>query len=148
MCKSTMSRRVRLTTSHVALVLLVSAASAVAGFSKTIILQETAEQHIEKAREAYKNKKYGAAKDEVKRALSLDKSLPPAHLLLGMIDLRQGKLSDAERSVKEALKYKPDYADAHLIMAYILLQRGNFHEARNKTEVAISEGLQTANVFS
>ncbi|HEY3136488.1 MAG TPA: TonB family protein [Blastocatellia bacterium] len=141
-------RLVMSTASCVILLVLFWTTPAITISSKFLIQQETAERHIQIAHEAYKSKKYDAAKDEAKLALSLDKRMPSAHLLLGMIDWRQGKWDNAARHIKEALKWKPDYADAHLFMGVLDFQRGDLGEARKETETAISGGLRSATAFA
>src|SRR2546426_3087715 len=110
-------------------------------------VQETAQQHVQKAREALQKENYRAAKDEAKRALSLDKETPEAYLLLGMIHRREGKWGDALRYIKEALKHKPDYSDAHYILGLLYFQRSDFARAREEANLVISQGSRFPNVY-
>ncbi|HXI91777.1 MAG TPA: TonB family protein [Blastocatellia bacterium] len=110
-------------------------------------VQETAQQHVQKARDALQKENYRAAKDEAKRALSLDKGTPEAYLLLGMIYRREGKWGDALRYTKEALKHKPDYSDAHYILGLLYFQKSDFAHAREEANLVISQGSRFPNVY-
>lgn len=109
--------------------------------------EQTAEEHIRKAREAFEKKDYRTAKNEGKRALSLDKEVPEVYLLLGMIDRLEGKWSDAVRYTREALKHKPDYGDAHYILGLLHFQNNDFAHAREEVTLAISQGSRFPNVY-
>lgn len=110
-------------------------------------LQETAQQHVQKAWEALRKENYRKAKDEAKRALSLDKETPEAYLLLGMIHRREGKWGDALRYIKEALKHKPDYSDAHYILGLLYFQKNDFARAREEANYVISQGSHLPNIY-
>jgi len=103
--------------------------------------------HITNAREAFLAKKYGKAKDEAKRAISLNKESPEAYLLLAMVYWREGKWDDSARYDKEALKYSPDYTDAHYLMGLLQLQNRQFDEARKEAELVISKGKRAPNAY-
>ncbi|MEW6668811.1 MAG: tetratricopeptide repeat protein [Thermodesulfobacteriota bacterium] len=53
---------------------------------------------------------------------------PVAHMNLGNVFARQGRLDEAEWHIREALKMKPDYAAAHNNLANVLVRRGRIKE--------------------
>lgn len=53
---------------------------------------------------------------------------PVAHMNLGNVFARQGRLEQAEFHIGEALRMKPDYAAAHHNLANVLLRRGRVEE--------------------
>lgn len=65
--------------------------------------QETAQQHVEKAWEAFRKANYEKSKGEAKRALSLDKETFEAYLLLGMSPPGDAKAATLQAQI-EALK--------------------------------------------
>jgi TonB family protein len=101
---------------------------------------DIAETHLEKARELFQNGKYGAANSEAKRALKLNKELPPAYVLLGMIHRRKGEIEKAVRDAKQALKYDPNDIDAHYLLGVLRFHQRKFAEARNEAVFLISNG--------
>lgn len=117
--------------------------------SATFIQKEqlTAEQHLEKAREALHEKKYGAAKAEAKRALSLNKEIPEPYLLLAIAARQQGELNSAMGYVSKALERNPDYADAHYILGLLQFQKKNFAGARDEANAAILKGARFSNSY-
>ena len=109
--------------------------------------KQPAEQHIQNAREALQNKKYGRAKDEAKRALSLNRMAPEPYLVLAIASRQQGELTDAMKYVKQALDHKMDYADAHYILGLLQYQKKNFIASQTEASTAIAEGLSFPNVY-
>jgi TonB family protein len=117
--------------------------------SESLIQKEqlSAEQHIERARDALQKKDYRMVKDEAKRALSLNKNLPETYLLLAIALRHQGELSDAKKYVEQALSRKPDYADAHFILGLIQFQKKNYVAASTEASTAIAQGASFPNVY-
>jgi tetratricopeptide (TPR) repeat protein len=59
----------------------------------------------------------GLAKDEIDKALSLDKLLADAYWQRGVLEQKQGTVDDAIRDVTRALQLKPTRVDAHATLA-------------------------------
>lgn len=59
----------------------------------------------------------GLAKDEIDKALSLDKLLADAYWQRGVLEQKQGTVDDAIRDVQRALQLKPTRIDAHATLA-------------------------------
>ncbi|MEO7110021.1 MAG: hypothetical protein ABI183_06260, partial [Polyangiaceae bacterium] len=57
------------------------------------------------------------AKDEIDKALSLDKLLADAYWQRGVLEQKQGTVDDAIRDVMRALQLKPTRIDAHATLA-------------------------------
>lgn len=108
---------------------------------------ETAERHIEKAREAIRKKKYGSAEKELKRALKLNQSSPEANLLMGLLCRRKGNYKDATQYTQEALKHRPIFPDAHYLLALVYYEKNDLSAAGKEVEIAISQGGRFANLF-
>jgi TonB family protein len=123
--------------------------SATHGAAAVLIQNEKqpAEQHIQNAREALQNKKYGRAKDEAKRALSLNRMAPEPYLVLAIASRQQGELTDAMKYVKQALDRKTDYADAHYVLGLLQFQKRDFIAAQAEASMAIAQGLSFPNVY-
>jgi TonB family protein len=109
--------------------------------------KQTAEQHLQNAREALHEKKFGKATDEAKRASSIDKDLPEPYLLLAIACRQRGELTDAVRYVKRALEHDPKYADAHYILGLLLFQQKNFVAAQEQASLSIVEGPKFPNAY-
>lgn len=109
--------------------------------------KQTAEQHLQNARDALHEKKYGKATDEAKRALSLDKDLAEPYLLLAIASRQRGELTDAMRYVKKALERNPAYSDAHYILGLLLFQQKNFAAAEEEASLSIVQGSTFPNAY-
>lgn len=59
----------------------------------------------------------GLAKDEIDKALSLDKLLADAYWQRGALEQKEGSIDDAMRDLKRALELKPTRTDAHATLA-------------------------------
>ncbi|MEO8874723.1 MAG: tetratricopeptide repeat protein, partial [Polyangiaceae bacterium] len=59
----------------------------------------------------------GLAKDEIEKALSLDKLLGDAYWQRGVLEQKEGSIEDAIRDLKRALELKPTRVDAHATLA-------------------------------
>jgi len=109
---------------------------------------ESAESHLQKARELFQSKKYGAASSEAKRAIKIKKELAPAYVLLGMIHHREGKTAEALRDVKESLKYDPNSVDAHYLYGILKFEERKFSEAHDEAVFVISHGGRFPNAYT
>ncbi len=109
---------------------------------------QTAEQHIEKAREAIKRNKYKDAEKLLKKALSLKQDSPLANLLLGLVYRNNGKLDEALRQIQEAIKLQPDFPDAHYLLALVYIDKNQLKEAAEEIKLALDQGAQFANIYT
>src|ERR1700758_4810895 len=57
-----------------------------------------------------------AAEAAFRKATELDPSFAPAHLDLGLAELKQGKLLDAIASIRKSLQLDPPLPGAHLFL--------------------------------
>lgn len=105
----------------------------------------TAEQHIQKAREAIAAERYGDAKKELKAALSLDKKSPAANLGLAFVYKQENNAKEAIKCVEAAIKSQPNYPDAHYLFAQLLLEKGDLTKSRQEIDLAISQGASFRN---
>ncbi len=110
----------------------------------------TAEQRVQKAREAIQAERYDDAKKELKVALLLDKQSPAANLCLAFVYKQQGKPKDAIKSVQTAIKLQPTYPDAHYLFAQLLFESQDLPRARQEIDLAISQSasIRDAHVLS
>ncbi len=74
----------------------------------------------------------GLAKDEIDKALSLDKLLADAYWQRGVLEQKQGTVDDAIRDVQRALQLKPTRVDAHATLAAC-------YDVKNDTASEMSE---------
>jgi TonB family protein len=110
----------------------------------------TAEQRVQKAREAIQAERYDDARKELKVALLLDKQSPAANLCLAFVYKQQGKSKDAIKSVQTAIKLQPIYPDAHYLFAQLLSESHDLKRARQEIDLAISQSpsIRDAHVLS
>jgi len=113
--------------------------------SSRIVQGPTAEQHIQKAREAISAGRYGDAKRELKLALSLDKKSAAAHLCLASVHKNENNVEDGIDAVETAIKLQPQYPDAHYLFAELLLEKNELVKARREIDLAISQGASFRN---
>src|SRR6185369_9114223 len=109
---------------------------------------ESAESHLQKARDLFQDKKYGAAGSEAKRAIKIKKELAPAYVLLGMIHLREGKTDEALRDVGKAIKYDPNSVEAHYLRGILQFEERKFSDARDEAVFVISQGGRFPNAYT
>lgn len=74
----------------------------------------------------------GAARDEVAKALALDKALAEGYWLKGVLECKQGGLDDGPKDLKKALDLKPTLVEAHAGLAQC-------DEQRNEPAMALVE---------
>jgi len=74
----------------------------------------------------------GLAKDEIEKALSLDKLLGDAYWQRGVLEQKEGSIDDAVRDLKRALELKPTRTDAHATLAQC-------YDNKNDQTTAIAE---------
>jgi len=107
----------------------------------------TAEQRVQKAREAIEAERYDDAKKELKLALALDKKLPAANLCLAFVYKQENKPKDAIKSVQAAINSQPNYPDAHYLLAQLLFETNDLARSRQEIDLAISQGANIRNVY-
>ena len=74
----------------------------------------------------------GLARDEVDKALALDKLAADAYWQRGIVERREGRPNDAVRDLLKALELKPSRHEAHAALA-------EAYEDRNETGLALAE---------
>lgn len=107
----------------------------------------TAEQRIQKAREAIQAKRYGDAKKELKIALKLDKKSPAANLCLAFVYKQENKSKEATKYVEAAIKSQPNYPDAHYLFASLLFDKNDLARSRQEIDLAIAQGANFSNAY-
>jgi TonB family protein len=130
--------------------LVVLAAFATDAIATSSVLQKetpTAEQHIEKARDAIQRKKYGDGEKELKRALKLKQNSPEANLLMGLVRRRRGDYKDAVEYIQKALKYREKFPDAHYLLALVHYEKNELLASAMEVEKTIEQGGRFANLY-
>ncbi len=64
-----------------------------------------------------------------REVLRLEPSHVPARIMLGMVELRQGRTADALELLNEAVRLQPDMPEAHNGLGTALAADGRFHDA-------------------
>ncbi len=82
------------------------------------------------------------AEQDFRTAISLDDTLPEAHLDLGLVSLAAGRDKEAETELIRALELRPDFAKAHFHLAR-LYQRDGDPRAAHHAERATQLSAQT-----
>jgi tetratricopeptide (TPR) repeat protein len=78
------------------------------------------------------------AKDEARRALSIDPRLAEAHATMGKIQTDYyWDWEQAERDFQQAIKLRPKYANSHLWYSMLLATQGRFDEAVSEANRAL-----------
>ena len=98
--------------------------------------------HLEAARRAYAEERDREALQEVQRAVYLSPYDVDAHLLLGRLYRRAGRLTDAVEALKIAL-WSRETAEAHVVLGQVLLQMRDAAGARREAARALQ--LEPAN---
>ena len=108
---------------------------------------DVAQEHFRKAKEAYDAGHYSSAKQELKRALSLDKQLADAYLLLGMTYWQEGKGKEAVDQINTALQYRSNYPEAHYYRSVIYWKTESRAKALEEIDLAIRQGASSFNAY-
>ena len=116
----------------------------------------TAEQRVALLREAHRRhaddfwmnhalgcnlvelKQYAEAARFYTAAMALRPRSPGAHLNLGSVLQRLGRLDEAIVACREAVRLKPDYAGAHLLLGNVLSGQGKVEQAQASFDLAIT----------
>lgn len=80
-----------------------------------------------------------AAEVDFQKAIALDPSFAPAHLDLGLVQLKEGKLLEAIASIKKSLELDPSSPGAHLFLGIAEYQSSHTAAAVNDLNAAIEE---------
>lgn len=99
--------------------------------------REQAMFHLERGRRLFEQESDREAIDELRRALFLSPYEAPAHLLLGRIYLRTGRLRDAIDALKISI-WSAETAAAHLALGEALLQSRDAAGARAEAARALT----------
>ena len=102
--------------------------------------QETAEQFIERVRDAIKNDEWKGAKSGIRHALALKPDLPETQFLAAQVYWHEGARSMAIESLNKAVEMQPVYPEAHFLLARCLLDASEREQAREQANIAISQG--------
>lgn len=73
------------------------------------------------------------AKEEIKKALSIDPRFPEAHYRLGLVLEHEGNDAGAEAEFKRAIALKPNFAGAHYSLARLYGRLGETKKAQSET---------------
>jgi Tfp pilus assembly protein PilF len=98
--------------------------------------QELAAFYLERARRLFQQENDREASVELDRVLFLSPYLAGAHLLLGRIHLRNGRVREAIDALKIAL-WSSETAEAHLALAEAYIQAEDPDEARKEAARAL-----------
>ena len=109
--------------------------------------RETAEQHLKQGQAAYNAGQYAKAREELKRALKLDKQMAEAYLWIGMTCGNEGKILEAIDNVKQAIKLRSPYPDAHYTLSVLYFGMRRVAQARAEVDLAISQDANFANAY-
>lgn len=93
--------------------------------------------HYEAARRAYDREADRVAEQELRRAIFLSPYMAPAHLLLGRLHLRGGRVAEAIQALNIASWSEPS-VEAHLALAEAYLAVQNLPAARQAVERALA----------
>ena len=123
------------------LILSVGTSSLLGSLSFTVSAQqETAEQFVERVKQAIKNDEWGRAQSGIRRALALNPESPEANLVAAQVYWHEGARSMAIDALNKAIQSQPIFPEAHLLLARCLQQSKKLDDARGEVNLAISQG--------
>ncbi len=96
------------------------------------------QQAFERGAKAMRNGQSAAAEDAFREAVRLAPQLAEAHLDLGLVLGREGKLEDATTQVQRAIALAPLQPGAHMFLGVFLFQRNHPDEARKALQAEIA----------
>ncbi len=99
--------------------------------------QELARFYLDRGRRSFQQENDREAIAELNRALYLSPYLADAHLLLGRIHLRNGRIREAMNALKISL-WSAETAEAHIVLAQALVEGKNAEAARKELERALA----------
>lgn len=99
--------------------------------------EELAAFHLDRARRLYREENDRDAELELKRAIYSSPYLADAHLLLGRIHLRNGRITEAMNALKIAL-WSAESAEAHAVLGEAYRQARDVDKARAEAERALA----------
>ena len=99
-------------------------------------LATTPAAHIRRARQNLSSGQLDAAETEFRAALAADPPNAAAHLGLGEVDRRRGKLDDAVKELQSSLQAR-DSAFVRTMLAKVYLDQKKFDLARTEAEHAL-----------
>lgn len=109
--------------------------------------QETAEQFVERVKNAIVNQEWGRAHSGIKHALDLNPRSPEANYVAAQIYWRERALSTAISYLKTAIESQPVYPQAHLLLAKCLKEVNNRDQTREEANIALSQGASGSEVY-
>ena len=102
--------------------------------------QETAEQLVERVKNAIRNDEWGRAKSGIQHALGLKPDSPAALFLAAEVYWHEGARSMAIDSLDKAINNQPIYPEAHILLAQCLKDSGSLNKAREEVSIAMNQG--------
>ncbi|MDE2489878.1 MAG: tetratricopeptide repeat protein, partial [Elusimicrobia bacterium] len=110
------------------------------------IMAEQARRGLRQGQQDLLDKRYGAALDEIKRAVAANPSDPLGHLLLGVAQYWNGDVDDSIASYRAALALDPDNAESHLLLgiSFAWKEDAASAEAEFRRAIALDPGRADA----
>ena len=113
-----------------------------------LLQTDSAESHVQTAREAILRNDLKSAKDEIKKAQRINKQMPETYFLSATILHKEGNTKAALKSVNEAIKRRPTYPEAHSLKAILHFDEGDNANSRIEADLALSQGDSSAGLYS
>lgn len=85
---------------------------------------------LRSADQAFRGQDYGTAEMLLLELLEDDKSFADAYMLLGMIQYRQGRFSQAIASLEQAVRINPNYCEALMYLSVIYHDLGQYEQGK------------------
>jgi len=93
--------------------------------------------HLDRARLLLERRRFGAAAEAARQAIAEDPESGPAHAVLALCLVPDGKIDEALREARLAVQLAPDRPLAHHALAAALFEKGRHKEARASIEEMI-----------
>jgi TonB family protein len=123
-------------------------ASLFLGLAQTAVgQQETAEQLVERVKNAIKKDEWGRAHSGIKHALDLKPQSPEASFIAAQVYWHEGSRSQAIDFLNKAIELQPNFPEAHFLLAQCLKESNKLNEARNEVAIAINQGTDVVSAY-
>jgi len=118
------------------------------GLAQTAVgQQETAEQFVERVKNAIKKDEWGRAHSGIKHALDLKPQSPEANFIAAQVYWHEGSRSQAIDFLNKAIELQPNFPEAHFLLAQCLKESNKLNEARNEVAIAINQGTDVVSAY-
>src|SRR5881396_3094913 len=109
--------------------------------------EDSARDQINRAKEAYDQKRFSDARKQAQLALKSKKDSPEANLLLALAYRQLNKPEESLKYAREAVKYRHEYPEAHYLLAILFYDRNELGPGSDELSRAMSQGARFSDSY-